>query len=115
MKTKHSVAARKRKKKVLEQAKGFWGERSTKYRRAIETLRRAYSYAYRDRRAKKREFRSLWITRIGAAAMARGISYRELIHGLKEKEILLSRDILAKLGAEHPLVFDKIVEVIKHK
>lgn len=113
MKTKHSVASRKRKKKILKAAKGYWGDRSRKYRRALETLRRAYSYAYRDRRAKKREFRSLWITRINAAVRARGISYREFIHALREKKILLSRDILAQIASEHPEIFDKIVETVK--
>jgi len=113
MKTKHSVASRKRKKKVLKEAKGYWGERSKKYRRAIETLRRAYSYAYRHRRTKKREFRSLWITRINAALAAQDYSYREFINALKKKEIILSRDILAKIAAEHPEVFSKIVETAK--
>jgi len=112
MKTKHSVASRKRKKKVLAQTKGYWGERSTTYRRAIETLRRAYAYAYRDRRAKKREFRSLWIVRINAALSEKGFSYRKFIHSLKEKNVLLSRDILAKLAAEHSDVFDKIAEEV---
>lgn len=113
MKVKHAVASRKRKKKVLKAAKGYWGERSKKYRRAIETLRRAYVYAYRDRRNKKRTFRSLWITRINAAAGERGISYRSFIHALKENNVLLSRDVLAKLAAEHPKVFDKIVDTVK--
>ena len=113
MKTKHSVASRKRTKKVLEQAKGYWGERSKKYKRAVETLRRAYSFAYRDRRTKKRNFRSLWITRIGAAATERGTSYRRFIHALGEKKIILSRDILAQIAAEYPDIFDKIVETVK--
>ncbi|MBU0693098.1 MAG: 50S ribosomal protein L20 [Candidatus Omnitrophica bacterium] len=113
MKVKHSVASRKRKKKILKLAKGYWGRRSTNYRRAIETVRRALVYAYRDRRTKKREFRSLWITRINAAVRERGISYREFIHALGKKEILLSRDMLAKVAAEYPQVFDKIVEAVK--
>ncbi len=113
MKVKSSVASRKRKKKVLKAAKGYWGERSTKYRRAIETLRRAYAFAYRHRRTKKREFRSLWITRINAALEGTGISYRGFIHALTKKKILFSRDILAKLAAEHPEVFVKIVEAVK--
>jgi len=113
MKVKHSVASRKRTKKVLKAAKGYWGKRSKNYRRAAETLRRAYAFAYKHRRTKKREFRSLWITRINAAAAKNGISYRELIHSLKEKEVLLSRNILARIAAEHPEVFDKIVEAVK--
>jgi large subunit ribosomal protein L20 len=113
MRVKHAPAAKQRKKRILKAAKGFWGDRSRKYRRALETLRRAYAYAYKHRRAKKREFRSLWITRINAATQARGMAYGKFIHGLKEKNILLSRDILAKLAAEHPAVFDKIVEEVK--
>ena len=100
MKTKHAVASRRRKKKVLKAAKGYWGERSKSYRRAAETLRRAYSFAYKHRRTKKREFRSLWITRINAAVQERGLSYREFINALKKKDILLSRDILAQIAAE---------------
>jgi len=115
MKTKHAVASRKRKKKVLEQAKGYWGRRSKNYRRAIETVRRAGAYAYRDRRRKKREFRSLWITRINAAVRERGLSYREFIHRLKEHNISLSRDSLAMLAAEEPKVFDQLVEELKEK
>jgi len=113
MKTKHSVASRKRKKKVLKQAKGYWGERSRKHRRAAETLRRAYSYAYRDRRMKKRSFRSLWIIRINAAAAEQGMSYRDLMHALKVKKVILSRDILAQIAAEHGEVFCEIVKKVK--
>lgn len=115
MKTKHAVASRKRKKKLLESAKGYWGERSKKYRRAAETVRRAGVYAYRDRRTKKRGFRSLWITRLNAAVRERGLSYNEFIHQLQDKKIILSRDILAKIAAESPKVFDEIVEQIKKK
>jgi len=113
MKVQHSVASRKRRKKVLKAAKGYWGARSKIYRRAVETLRRAYAYAYRHRRLKKREFRSLWITRINAAANQRGTSYHEFMHALKEKKVLLSRDILSQIAAEHPQVFDGIVEAVK--
>lgn len=113
MKVKHAVASRKKKKKVLKAAKGYWGQRSKVFRRAEETVRRAGVFAYRDRRTKKRVFRSLWITRLNAASRERGILYRDFIHGLKEKKILLSRDILAKIAAEHPEVFDEIVSTIK--
>jgi len=113
MKVKHSVAAKKRKKKVLKLTKGYWGRRSKVYRRAREFSRRALVYAYRDRRAKKREFRSLWITRINAAARNRGLTYREFIAGLKKKNILLSRNILAQIASEEPLVFDKLTEIVK--
>jgi len=113
MRVKHAPATRRRKKKVLKQARGYWGDRSRKYRRAVETLRRAYVYAYRDRRVKKREFRSLWINRLNAAARLRGLTYNKLMHQLKEKNILFSRDVLAQIAAEHPQLFDKIVEAIK--
>lgn len=113
MRVKHAAASKQKKKKVLETAKGYWGDRSRKYRRAIETVKRALSFAYRHRRTKKREFRSLWIERINAAARARGTSYREFIHALKEKQVLLSRDILSKIASEEPYVFDKIVEAVQ--
>lgn len=113
MRVKHAPAAKRRKKKVLKQAKGYWGDRSRKYRRAVETLRRAYGYAYRDRRAKKREFRSLWINRLNAAARQRGLTYNKLMHQLKEKKMLFSRDVLAQIAAEHPEIFDTIVQEMK--
>ncbi|MFH1768988.1 MAG: 50S ribosomal protein L20 [Candidatus Omnitrophota bacterium] len=113
MRTTHSVAAKKRKKKILALAKGFWGQRSRTYRRAKESVRRALAYAYRDRRAKKRDFRSLWIIRINAAARANGMPYRHFIAGLKKKQIMLSRDILADIASEEPAVFEQIVELVK--
>jgi large subunit ribosomal protein L20 len=113
MRVKHHVATRARHKKILKLAKGYWGKRSKHYRRAIETVRRALRYATRDRRVRKREFRSLWITRINAATRERGFTYHEFMHGLKQKNIILSRDMLAKVAAQYPAVFDKIVEAVK--
>ncbi len=113
MRARSPVTSRKRKKKVLEQAKGYWGRRSTNYRRAAETVRRAHAYAYNHRRRKKREFRSLWITRLNAAARERGIPYREFICRLKEENIFLSRNVLALIASENPEVFDKIVDAVK--
>ena len=113
MKAKNAVASRRRRKKILESAKGYWGRRSKHYRRAIETTRRALAYAYRDRRRKKREFRSLWIVRINAAARERGLTYRQFMGALKKKNILLSRDMLALLAAYEEKVFDSIVEEAK--
>lgn len=113
MRSTNAAASRKRKKKVLKAAKGYWGQRSKIYRRAIETLRRAYAFAYTHRRLKKREFRSLWIIRINAAVRNEGITYQEFIHGLKESKILLSRDILAQLAAQHPEVFAAIINKVK--
>ena len=115
MKAKNAVASRKRKKKVLQAAKGYWGERSKHYRRAKESVRRAGAYMYRDRRNKKRTFRSLWITRINAAAREHGLTYRELIAGLKAKKIILSRDMLAQIASEEPHVFGTLVSAIKKK
>jgi large subunit ribosomal protein L20 len=115
MRVKHHVASRARRKKVLGMAKGYWGDRSKHYRRAIETVRRALVYSYRDRRAKKREFRALWITRINAATRELGITYRAFMQGCKAKNINLSRDMLAKVAAEYPDVFGKIVAIVKSK
>jgi len=110
---KHSVATRKRKKKVLKQAKGFWGDRSKQYQQAKRVLMHALKYAYRDRRNKKREFRSLWITRINAAARQAGISYSAFISGLKKSKINLDRKILADLAVRDSHAFKKLVELIK--
>lgn len=113
MRARNPVASRKRKKKVLERAKGFWGKRSKHHRRAKESVRRALVYAYHDRIQKKREFRALWVTRINAAARTRGTSYRTLISGLKKHDVLLSRDMLAYLASQEPAVFDELVELAK--
>ena len=113
MRVKHAASSQRWRRKVLKKAKGYWGDRSRKYRRAVETLRKAYTYAYRDRRAKKREFRSLWINRLNAAARVHGLSYNLLMHQLKQKNMLFSRDVLAKIAAEHPEIFDQIIEALK--
>jgi len=112
-KAKHSVATRKRKKKVLKQAKGFWGDRSKQYQQAKRTLMHALKYAYRDRRNKKREFRSLWIARINAACRQTGITYSAFINGLKKSQINLDRKILADLAVRDNHAFKKLVEIIK--
>lgn len=109
-----SVAAKRRKKRVLELAKGFRGERSKRFRRAKETVNRALRYSTRDRKVRKRAFRSLWITRISAAARLNNILYKDLIAGMKRKQILLSRDILADLAVHEPQVFARIVETVKN-
>ncbi len=112
-KAKHSVATRKRKKKVLKQAKGFWGDRSKQYQQAKRTLMHALKYAYRDRRNKKREFRSLWIARINAACRQSGITYSVFINGLKKSQINLDRKILADLAVRDNHAFKKLVAIIK--
>jgi len=113
MRARKAPASKQRRKKVLAAASGFWGRRSKHLRRAKESVRKALSYAYRDRRNKKREFRSLWITRITAAVRARGMAYRTFIAGLNKKKAIFSRDILAQIAAEEPKVFDEIVEFSK--
>jgi len=112
-KVKHSVATRKRKKRVLKQAKGFWGDRSKQYQQAKRVLLHALKYAYRDRRNKKREFRSLWIARINAACRQAGITYSVFISGLKKSKINLDRKILAELAVKDDAAFKKLVEIIK--
>ena len=112
-KVKHSVATRKRKKKVLKQAKGFWGDRSKQYQQAKRVLMHALKYAYRDRRNKKRELRSLWIVRINAACRQAGISYSVFLNGLKKAKINLDRKILADLAVKDSHAFNKLVEIVK--
>jgi large subunit ribosomal protein L20 len=112
-KARHSVATRKRKKKVLKQAKGFWGDRSTQFQQARRVLMRALKFAYRDRRNKKREIRSLWIARINAACREEGISYSVFMSGLKKSKITLNRKILADLAVRDNHAFKKLVEVVK--
>ncbi len=97
---KRSVAARKKRRKVLEQAKGYYGRKSTHYRYAKEQVEHSLVYAYRDRRNKKRNFRSLWIVRINAAARANGLSYNQFINGLHRAGIELDRKSLADLAVD---------------
>ncbi|MCM8765627.1 MAG: 50S ribosomal protein L20 [Candidatus Omnitrophica bacterium] len=110
---KHSVATHKRHKKILKQAKGYWGARSKLYRRAKETVQRALVYSYRDRKVKKRQFRRLWITRISIACKNLGISYNRFMQGLKEAKVDLNRRILADLAVNDPDAFTKLVELVK--
>ena len=112
-KAKHSVATRKRKKRVLKQAKGFWGDRSKQYQQAKRVLMHALRYAYRDRRNKKRALRGLWIVRINAACRQSGITYSAFINGLKKSKINLDRKILADLAVQDSHAFKKIIEMIK--
>ncbi len=112
-KVKHSPARRKRKKKLLKQAKGYYGDRSKQYQQARRTVTRALVYAYRDRRAKKRDFRRLWIARINAACRASGIKYSQFINGLKKAKIDLDRKTLAELAVADNQVFNKLIEIAK--
>ena len=110
---KRGVTAHRRHKKVLKQAKGYYGARSRVYRVANQAVTKAGQYAYRDRRVKKRTFRSLWIARINAQARVEGISYGRLIAGLKKAEIELDRRVLADLAVHDKLAFGQIVEQAK--
>ncbi|HEX2507998.1 MAG TPA: 50S ribosomal protein L20 [Miltoncostaeaceae bacterium] len=102
---KSSIAARKRRRKVLDQASGYWGTKNSSYKRAKEQVQRSLRYAYRDRRARKRDFRRLWIARINAGARENGLTYGQLIHGLKLAEVELDRKILAELATHEPAAF----------
>ncbi|HOG12106.1 MAG: 50S ribosomal protein L20 [Smithellaceae bacterium] len=110
---KRSVTARKKRRKILKMAKGFFGARSRLLRTATEAVNKAMSYAYRDRRGRKREFRALWIARINAAARLNQISYSRLMDGLKKANIGLDRKVLAELAVNDPQDFARIVETAK--
>src|SRR4030042_4219407 len=105
---KRSINAQKKRRKTLDEAKGYWGLKKSSYRRAKEQSIKSGPYAYRDRRARKREFRRLWITRINAGAREHGLSYNQLIHGLKEAQIEVDRKLLADLAVRDPEVFAQI-------
>ncbi len=109
----NSVASRRRRKKILKEAKGYYGARSKVYTVAKNAVEKGWSYAYRDRRNKKREFRRLWIVRINAAAREHGISYSKLMHLLTEKKVGLSRKVLADLAVHHPDTFAAVVNFVK--
>ena len=110
---KRGTIAHKRRKKLLEQTKGFrWGRKS-KYKLAKDALRHAWTYAYRDRRTKKREFRKLWQIQINAACRKLGISYNQFIFNLKKNKIELDRKILSTLAKNHPQIFEKIIEKVR--
>ena len=112
-KAKTSVARLKRKKKVMRAAKGAFGGRSKLYRSAKDTVEKGLRYAYRDRRAKKREFRRLWITRINAAARLHDLSYNRFMAGLKGAGVEINRKILADLAVRDPVAFGELVDVAK--
>lgn len=109
----NAVASRARRKKVLKQTKGYFGRRKNVYTVAKNTLEKGLQYAYRDRRQKKRNFRSLWIQRINAGARLHGMSYSELMGKLKTKQNQLNRKVLADLAMNHPTAFQAIVESTK--
>lgn len=110
---KRGVAARKKRKKTLELTKGFRGEANSNYKRAKEALTKADSYAYRDRRNRKRDFRRLWIARINAAARESGITYSQFINGLSKAGIALDRKVLADIAVHDKAAFAGIVAQVK--
>src|SRR5947207_15273228 len=110
---KRSVHARKKRRKVLEQAKGYWGLKKSSYRYAKEQVDHSLAYAYRDRKAKKRTFRRLWIMRINAAARTNGMSYNQFIAGCKAANVELDRKVLSELAVSDPQAFAAIAERAK--
>ena len=110
---KRSVHARKKRRKVLDQASGYWGLKHSSYRRAKEQVERSLVYAYRDRKSKKRMLRRLWIIRINAAARQHDLSYNQFISGLKKANIELDRKVLADLAVSDPAAFGRIAELAK--
>jgi large subunit ribosomal protein L20 len=110
---KRSVHARKKRRKVLEEAKGYWGLKSRSYRYAKEQVEHSLVYAYRDRKNKKRTFRRLWIMRINAGARANGLSYNQFVNGCQKAGIELDRKVLADLAVSDPAAFGQIVEQAK--
>lgn len=104
---------RRRHKKTMKQAKGYVGGRRKTYRQARETVERGLTYAYRDRKQRKRDFRALWITRIGAAARANGLSYSRLVAGLRAAGIEVDRKVLAALALDDPKAFAEIAGVAR--
>jgi large subunit ribosomal protein L20 len=109
----NAVARKRRKKKVLKQAKGYYGRKHSSYRYANEQLMRSGQYAYRDRRARKRDFRRLWIIRINAAARKEGMSYSQFVHGLQEAGVEVNRKILADIAVNDPDGFRRFVELAR--
>lgn len=109
--TKNVPQTRKRRKKWLKQAKGYWGGKHRLYKTARIAVMKAWISAYRERRRKKRVFRALWITRINAALRARGMKYSQFIHILKKNNIDLDRKTLASIAYEYPEQFDKLIEI----
>ena len=110
---KRSVNARKKRRKVLEEAKGYYGRKNSSYKLAKEQVMRSGAYAYRDRRVRKRDFRRLWITRINAAARQEGMSYSQLIHGLDKAGVEVNRKMLADIAVRNSDDFRRFVEIAR--
>lgn len=113
MRVRPGAATRKRRKRTLRDASGFWGTRSKLFRVAKQFVTKAGQYAFRDRRAKKRDFRGMWIIRVTAACEARGISYSRFMGGLRKANIALNRKMLSEIAIHDPAAFDKIVDIAR--
>ncbi len=111
--SQNKVASHRRRKRILARAKGYWGARSKVLTVAKHHIDKAEQHAYRDRKTKKREFRSLWIARINAAARLHGTTYSKLINALNKKGVEINRKVLADLAARHPAAFDEVVKFAK--
>lgn len=109
----NAVASRKRRKKILKAAKGYFGARKNVYTVAKNAVDKAMQYSYRDRRNKKRAFRRLWIARINAGARQHGMSYSKFMHALSENDISLNRKVLADMAMNHPEVFKAVIDKVK--
>ena len=112
---KRGVAARRRKNRILRQAKGYYGARSRLIKTAREAVEKGWKYAYRDRKQRKREFRVLWIARINAAAREHGLSYSRFMHGLKEAGVEVDRKVIAELAISDPQAFGALADMAKSK
>ncbi len=112
---RRGVVAHRRHKKILKQARGYYGARSRVYRVAKQAVIKAGQYAYRDRKQKKRQFRRLWIVRINAAAHQNGLSYSQFMYGLKKLDITVDRKMLAELAVFHKKAFSVLADTVKHK
>ena len=110
---KGGFKTRRRRKKILQMTKGYYGSKSRLYRIATEAVDKALTYAYKDRRLKKRDFRSLWIIRINAAVRALGMSYSQFMNKLKKQDIALNRKALADMAYNNPQAFNSLVEMVK--
>ncbi len=112
---KRGIVTKKRHKKLLKQTKGFWGQRANVFKRAKETLLRAMAFAFKGRKMRKRDMRSLFIMRIKAAAESHGLKYNTFVHGLKQAEIHLNRKMLSQIAVYDPQVFGHLVTMAKER
>ena len=110
---KGALATRKRRKKVLKLAKGYWGSKSKHFKMANEQVMKSLTYAYVGRRLKKRDFRQLWITRISAACKMNGMNYSTFMHGLKVAGIEINRKMLSEMAISNPAAFTQLIEIAK--